>query len=68
MTYIIGFFQTCMIISADKSVVPVQLDFSITRALDGHCGTAAPPVLFDIHILQGHIGSLIFCRLHRNGI
>ena len=57
-----------MIISADKSVVPVQLNFSIALAIDGHCGTAAPLVFFDIHILQGHIGGLIISCIHRNGI
>ena len=69
MTYIIGFFQTCMIVSADKSIIPVQFDFGIALSFDGHCGRfVVPLVFFDIHILQGHIGGLIFRRIHRDGI
>lgn len=58
-----------MPVSADKSIIPVQFDFGIALSFDGHCGRSAVPLVFlDIHILQGHIGGLIFCRIHCDGI
>ena len=67
----ISLFQTGVGTGAGQRVVPVQLNVGVAIALHGQrsLGIAvlcALPV--DKHILQGHIGSLIFCRLHRDGI
>ena len=67
----ISLFQTGVGTGAGQRVVPVQLNVGVAIALHGQrsLGIAVPCALpVDKHILQGHIGSLIFCRLHRDGI
>ena len=67
----IGLFQTGVGTGAGQRVVPVQLNVGFAVALHGQrsLGITAPCALpVDKHILQGHIGGLIFCRLHRDGI
>lgn len=67
----IGLFQTGVGTGAGQRVVPVQLNVGFAIALHGQRGlgiAVRSPFPVDKHILQGHIGSLIFCRLHRDGI
>jgi hypothetical protein len=52
-----------------NGVVAVQFKVGVAIALYfNRTGLGFSSVNFNVHILQGHIGSLIFCRLHRDGI
>lgn len=60
-------------IAAENGIIAVQLKVGVAVALDlDGCGVSIPnPMgvwLLNVHILQGHIGGLIFRRLHRDGI
>ena len=63
-----GVFFTPLVFN-QNGVVAVQFKVGVAIALYfNRTGLGFSSVNFNVHILQGHIGSLIFCRLHRDGI
>ena len=56
-------------VRSQNGIIAVQLKVGVAVALYfDRTGLGFRSVNFNVHILQGHIGSLIFCRLHRDGI
>ena len=57
------------IVLSQNGIIAVQLKVgvAVTLYLD-RTGLGFSGVNFHVHILQCHRGSLIFCRLHRDGI
>ena len=72
MAVLIRFFDGCVIsVSAENGVVAVQLKVGVAIALDldgCRAGVIPTGLRLNVHILQGHIGGLIFCRIHCDGI
>ena len=63
-----GVFFTPLVFN-QNGVVAVQFKVGVAIALYfDRTGLGIGGINFNVHILQGHIGSLIFCRLHRDGI
>ena len=57
------------IVLSQNGIIAVQLKVGVAIALYfNRTGLGIGGINFNVHILQGHIGSLIFCRLHRDGI
>ena len=69
---LIRFFDGCvMSVSAENGVVAVQLKVGVAIALDldgCRAGVIPTALRLNVHILQGHIGGLIFRRIHCDGI
>ena len=56
-------------VRSQNGIIAVQLKVGVAVALYfDRTGLGFRSVNFNVHILQGHIGGLIFCRLHRDGI
>ena len=63
-----GVFFTPLVFN-QNGVVAVQFKVGVAIALYfNRTGLGTGGINFNVHILQGNIGSLIFCRLHRDGI
>ena len=63
-----GVFITPPVLN-QNGIIAVQLKVGVAIALYfDRTGLGIGGINFNVHILQGHIGSLIFCRLHRDGI
>ena len=57
------------IVLNQNGIVAVQLKVGVAIALYfDRTGLGTGGINFNVHIIQGHIGGLIFCRIHCDGI